>query len=257
MCHSACSVVSAHRMRIFTIIILSLSSAFCLAQGNIKGQIKFCDNCRGINITKPHNDIIGLPVNIKTTKNRKGEIEIDSMIVPIRITQGNNLVSYFATNRKGEFELQNLEFGEYQLKININKYLKVDTVFNLSKRNSKIEIILDDRMIWRYVDSTQLAKYPYSPKQAKSDIENGIVKVLSYGLAIIPHDQLDSIATKYGFEYEGVAGCVVGSYERKAIDSYNQVVFDYLDKTNPPDWRDKLKADIQATFRNQYTKEER
>lgn len=237
-------------MRITSFILFNLISTLCLAQANIMGQVLLSKDSRGLTISNSHKSNQEFIYSIKSSKNKKGKLVVDSIIVPVKVIKNHELISIQTTDKNGKFELENLPFGDYQIQVDINNYLSVDTIISLSEKNTKTNIILDDRKLWKYVDSTQLAKYPYNADIAKADLENGIVKVLRSGLSKTPYDQLNLITSKYGFKYEGVGGCIVGGYQQQAMDNYNEIVFDYLDKINPSGWRDRLKVDLQNANRN-------
>ena len=185
---------------------------------------------------------------IKTSKNKKGGLQTEIIYAPYMLIQGEQVVASGTTNSDGRFEVKNLKYGTYEIQIKINRFLKADTLIHLNDKRVKIDIELDDKYVWRYVDSTQLAKFPYNKEIAKRDIENGEVKILSAGLQLLSDHDLDSVTNKYGFKYFPVAGCVLDSYQDKAMEDYNSIVYDYLDQLNGPEWRQKLNTEIKALY---------
>lgn len=184
---------------------------------------------------------------IKTSKNKKGILQTEIIYAPYKIIQGTQVVASGVTNSDGEFEVKNLNEGIYEIQIRFNRFLKADTVIQLTGKK-KIEIEIDDRYLAKYLDSTEIAKLPHNRDIAKRDIEKGEIKVLSFGLQFLSQNELDSITTKYGFKYFAVAGCVVDAYEYKAIEEYNSVVYDYLERLNGPGWKQKLNTDIKTMY---------
>jgi len=194
---------------------------------------------------------------VKTSKNRKGVLQTEIIYAPYKLIQDKQIVASGVTNSDGEFEIKNLNHGTYEIQIRFNRFLKADTLIQLTGKKAKIEIEIDDRYLWKYLDSTEIAKFPYNREIAKRDVENGEVRILSFGLQILSDNELDSVTTKYGFKYFPVAGCVVGSYERKAIDDYNSVVYDYLERLNGSGWGLKLNTEIKNLYLNSRKKNER
>tara|TARA_B100001250_G_C19662890_1_gene727932 strand:+ start:321 stop:764 length:444 start_codon:yes stop_codon:yes gene_type:complete len=134
---------------------------------------------------------------------------------------------YNSTKEHGDFKLKDLEPGHYRFQVHINRLLQIDTTIYLTDKKTELTLVLDDRKFWNYIDSTQLAKYPYNAEAAKSDIEKGIILILSAGYQLFSHDELDTLTDKYGFKYEVVGGCVVNRWQQLAMDHYNEVVYQY------------------------------
>ncbi len=185
---------------------------------------------------------------VKTSKNKKGQLRTEIIYAPYKLYKDSELILSGTTDPNGQFKIENLNNGVYSIQVYLNKYLNADTVFYLSKRRTKINIKLNDVRLWEYLDSTQLAKYPFNRLVAKQDIENGNIKILTAGLQVMTDEESDSLTTKYGFKYYPVAGCVVDNFLEKAMDDYNDFVYGHLDKINEPGWRDRLKADIRNFY---------
>ncbi|WP_290792358.1 hypothetical protein [Flavihumibacter sp. UBA7668] len=77
----------------------------------------------------------------------------------------------------------------------------------------------------------------YNYFQAKSDLHNGIVQIVGYGLPLwsSKEAEIDSIQSVYGFKTVEF-GCIVTPAELNGIEHYNQTVEDWLNKRNGKDW---------------------
>lgn len=187
---------------------------------------------------------------VKTSKNKKGALHTEIIYAPYKLTRDKQEVASGITNSDGEFKIENLEHGIYEIQIHFNRFLKADTLIHLTGKQVMVKIEMKDKYLWKYLDSTEIAKYPYNKEMAMRDIENGEIKILSWGLQLLSESELDSVTTKYGFKYSPVAGCVVGSYERMAIEEYNKAVYGYLDKLNGSGWGQKVHEEIKALYLN-------
>ena len=90
-------------------------------------------------------------------------------------------------------------------------------------------------------------EFAFSASKAKRDIENGEVKLISFGI-VGPDKATEFISLKYGFrEYN--LGCIV-SHE-KGLEDYQSIVGDYLKKRNGPDWRVRYDHEIDSFWKSQ------
>lgn len=234
----------------YILTILLLMPLKSWAQTILAGKVSICKECRGVVMSSRNKGEEKDSYTIKTSKNKKGVLRTEVIYAPYRVIRDSQLVASGMTNSDGEFEIENLNHGMYEIQIRINRFLKADTLVQLTGRKTKIEIEIDDSYLWKSIDSTQIATYPYNKEVAKQDIENGEIKILSFGFQFLSDNELDSVTTKYGFNYHPVAGCVIGSYEKEAIEDYNSVVYDYLDRLNGSGWRLKLNAEMKALYLN-------
>lgn len=239
----------------YLVTILCLLSGCSFAQNTLTGQVSLCKECRGAWIS--NKDSTGATSYLLKTSTKNGKLQTEIIRASFQLTKDNEIVSTGTTTTEGAFQIHNLESGIYNLNVVINKFLKADTTLNLRSKRTKILIEIDDKRLSDYMDSTQLAKYPYNKQKAKDDIESGQIQVLSYGLQIFSDQQLDSVTSKYGFKYVAVAGCVVDSYEAKSIENYNTEVYEYLDKRNGEGWRESLKLDTRNLYLKLMNKNER
>jgi hypothetical protein len=232
----------------YILTILLMTPLTTLPQTVLTGKVSICKECKGVGMTVKNKDTGKDSYAIKTSKNKKGKLQTEILYAPYKLVQDNSIVASGITNSDGEFEIKNLKKGNYEIQININRFLKADTLIELREKRTKIEIELDDKYLWRHLDSTQLAKFPYNKEIAKRDIEKGDIKILSAGLQLLSDNDLDSMTTKYGFKYFPVAGCIIDSYQDKAMDDYNSVIYEYLNKLNGQEWRKNLGADIKTLY---------
>lgn len=241
----------------YILTILLLTPLTSWAQTVLTGKVKICNECRGVGLTVKDKETGKDLYTIQTSKNKKGVLHTEIIYAPYKLIKDDQVVASGTTNSDGEFEVKNLNHGTYEIQIRFNRFLKADTLIQLTGKKTKIEIEIDDRYLWKYLDSTEIAKFPFNREIAKRDIEKGEIKILSFGLQLLSENELDSVTAKYGFKYFPVAGCVVGSYERKAIEDYNRVVYDYLERLNGSGWGLKLNTDIKALYLNSRKKNER
>ena len=85
---------------------------------------------------------------------------------------------------------------------------------------------------------------------ALKDIDEGKVQILTYGLPIAKHDQIDSIALKYGFAYHQIEDCTVTQRFINQVDSYNSAVSKHLSKINGSDWETRFENDVNQLFKS-------
>jgi hypothetical protein len=241
----------------YILAILLLTPLTSWTQTVLIGKVSICKECKGVGITSKDKETGTESYTIKTSKDRKGKLRTEIIYAPYKLIQDKQVVASGTTNSDGEFKIENLKRGSYEIQIRINRFLRQDTLVELSEKQTKVEIELDDKYLWRYLDSTQLAKFPYNKEVAKQDIEKGDIKILSFGLQLLPDKEMNFLTTKYGFKYFPVAGCTVDSYQYKAIKEYNSVVDEYLEKLNGLDWKINLYADIKALYLSLDKKNER
>ncbi|MFT6865918.1 MAG: hypothetical protein ACJA08_000744 [Cyclobacteriaceae bacterium] len=84
--------------------------------------------------------------------------------------------------------------------------------------------------------------------KARSDISNGKIQILTYGLPYLPDSLVNLVASKYGFQYKIVAGCEVHPRLINQVDSYNSAVESYLDKLNGYGWLDKFTKELDDMY---------
>lgn len=238
-------------MRKFLLILLFLVPFIGFAQSTLNVRVLICKTCRGVTMYADNNS--AREHTIETYKTKRGLIT-KTIYAPYKILLDSVLIASGTTDSSGNFEINNLASETYQISIYINRFLKKDTTMMINKKKNKVEIQLDDRKFWNYADSMQMARLPFNAQMAQQDISNGQIKILTYGLSFLSVQESDLVTEKYGFKYYPVAGCVIDGYLKMAIDSYNQVVYNYLDTINEPGWRDAVGKDLKNFFINSRTK---
>ena len=78
---------------------------------------------------------------------------------------------------------------------------------------------------------------PYSYVTAKWDIATGDPRILQYGEAMLTDKQAITIAPKFGFKYDIVAGCLVTNPLINGVNAYNAVTTKYLSDKLGNEWR--------------------
>lgn len=143
------------------------------------------------------------------------------------------------TNSTGCFRIKGLEAGTYHLKAEYVGLDPCDTVITLpSQHNDTLRMVLP---LWY----DYILKYDCSPELSKENILKGHPKLR----LVIPEEQEQKIRThffwkKYGVSYDvfyplkkdGTLDCYLG-VPNHLLTTYNQVVFDYLDKKFGTSWR--------------------
>ena len=143
------------------------------------------------------------------------------------------------TDSTGCFRIKGLEAGTYHLKAEYVGLDPCDTVITLpSQHNDTLRMVLP---LWY----DYILKYDYSPELSKENILKGHPKLR----LVIPEEQEQKIRThffwkKYGVSYDvfyplkkdGTLDCYLG-VPNHLLTTYNQVVFDYLDKKFGTSWR--------------------
>lgn len=143
------------------------------------------------------------------------------------------------TDSTGCFRIKGLEAGTYHLKAEYVGLDSCDTVITLpSQHNDTLRMVLP---LWY----DYILKYDCSPELSKENILKGHPKLR----LVIPEEQEQKIRThffwkKYGVSYDvfyplkkdGTLDCYLG-VPNHLLTTYNQVVFDYLDKKFGTSWR--------------------
>ena len=143
------------------------------------------------------------------------------------------------TDSTGCFRMTGLEAGTYHLKAEYVGLAPCDTVVTLpSQHNDTLRMVLP---LWY----DYILKYDCSPELSKENILKGHPKLR----LVIPEEQEQKIRThffwkKYGVSYDvfyplkkdGTLDCYLG-VPNHLLTTYNQVVFDYLDKKFGTSWR--------------------
>lgn len=143
------------------------------------------------------------------------------------------------TDSTGCFRIKGLEAGTYHLKAEYVGLAPCDTVITLpSQHNDTLRMVLP---LWY----DYILKYDCSPELSKENILKGHPKLR----LVIPKEQEQKIRThffwkKYGVSYDvfyplkkdGTLDCYLG-VPNHLLTTYNQVVFDYLDKKFGTSWR--------------------
>lgn len=143
------------------------------------------------------------------------------------------------TDSTGCFRIKGLEAGTYHLKAEYVGLDPCDRVITLpSQHNDTLRMVLP---LWY----DYILKYDCSPELSKENILKGHPKLR----LVIPEEQEQKIRThffwkKYGVSYDvfyplkkdGTLDCYLG-VPNHLLTTYNQVVFDYLDKKFGTSWR--------------------
>lgn len=143
------------------------------------------------------------------------------------------------TDSTGCFRIKGQEAGTYHLKAEYVGLAPCDTVISLpSQHNDTLRMVLP---LWY----DYILKYDCSPELSKENILKGHPKLR----LVIPEEQEQKIRThffwkKYGVGYDvfyplkkdGTLDCYLG-VPNHLLTTYNQVVFDYLDKKFGTSWR--------------------
>jgi len=109
-----------------------------------------------------------------------------------------------------------------------------------------ILIISASIILWRkYGISSE-----YNYFSAKSDIKNGKVRFISYGLPQITSKdaEIEMVRKKYGFTGSNM-GCVASDEDFRTAEIYNNVVEEYLIKRNGKDWRIKFQKEVDSLYK--------
>lgn len=80
---------------------------------------------------------------------------------------------------------------------------------------------------------------------ARSDIKDGKVEILTYGLQFYDDEEVNEVAAKYGFQYRTLTGCVVTQRFINQVDSYNAAVENHLDDLNGEGWQEDFANDLK------------
>ena len=80
---------------------------------------------------------------------------------------------------------------------------------------------------------------------ALSDIRNGRVEILTYGLQLYEDDEINEIAVKYGFQYLTIEDCMVTQRFINQVDSYNAAVENHLEDLNGEGWEERFAEELE------------
>ncbi|QQS29158.1 MAG: carboxypeptidase-like regulatory domain-containing protein [Sphingobacteriales bacterium] len=142
------------------------------------------------------------------------------------------------TNDKGQFKFE-LPTSHDSLIIEISKvgYAPFDTILKLKGRTlgKKIRLLLG---------GVNAAELIFDNTNAKEDIENGIIQIYHLGLPAYSSEEMNKIASQYGFQYNFL-NCEINEAVIESVNRYNEVVEKYLSKINSQGWQDSLSKRIK------------
>lgn len=160
-----------------------------------------------------------------------------------KILPGANVILYkhdtfyagAAADKNGKYILSEIPNGKYSLQGSFMGY-----------ENMRIDISIEtsdtmhlDIAIGKILPISEL---PFSEYDARKDIANGKVKLLTYGLQILNTDKiekkLEKLRQKYGFNERNL-GDDINPKLIQAIERYNKEVRVYLENRNGSDWYEK------------------
>ncbi len=131
-----------------------------------------------------------------------------------------------ASDVDGKFSIKYIKQGTYTVKCNLIGYESV-----------KQQVVLKPNEI-KDINIKIYDEDEYWSRKVEEDIENGDVKFLVGGLAILDGAH-EEAAAKFGFKYE-LMGCTF-VYGNK----YNEQVEAYLERKYGPNWRKKFNEEVQ------------
>ena len=90
----------------------------------------------------------------------------------------------------------------------------------------------------------------YNYFTAKRDIKNGNVKFVSFGLPLpcSKDGEIKMVMNKYGFKDSNI-GCIVTKQEINAIETYNNVVEQYLTQKNGKNWLTTYQKEVDSLYK--------
>jgi len=90
-------------------------------------------------------------------------------------------------------------------------------------------------------------EYLFTAKDAKKDIENGVIQLYFYGFPLISPDTMLKIIEKNGLEYTiKYLGCDINQNIVESVEQYNAYVEQYLAERYGVDWEKGVKNDCAA-----------
>ena len=146
----------------------------------------------------------------------------------LKIENGNEIVEV-ETDSVGIFAFQNKSMGS--VRIFVNKRSPVlNGIFDIDINNVRdtLKLRISDHKLAVYQDSIRAPEFyaKYSEKQAQSDFDNGIKRLLGGGGLLsdntIRKNKL--LAEKYDLIYEYLFGCIVERTEIRIAYRYNQMM---------------------------------
>lgn len=145
---------------------------------------------------------------------------------------GDENQKFIEVDSLGYFEVKNLTSGEYSIINLAGQYSNPEFKLTLEEE-SKNEINI-----------VYLAECLFNNDLAKIDIEKGQPRlVLVGGIAPVVYEQDSVFEDQFGIKYEDL-GCLADG--DGCAESYNEVIFEYLDKTFGKKWRGKVRKDVEG-----------
>ena len=95
----------------------------------------------------------------------------------------------------------------------------------------------------------------YNYFTARRDIKNGNIKLVSFGLPIpcSKDSEIKMVMNKYGFKDSNI-GCIVTKQEINAIETYNNVVEQYLTQQNGKNWETAYQKEVDSLYKIAFSK---
>ena len=115
-------------------------------------------------------------------------------------------------------------------------------------QTSLIIIFVTSLVIFLWWNFGLFSSYNYFT--AKRDIKGGNVKFISFGLPLpcSKDSEIKMVMNRYGFKDSNI-GCIVTRQEINGIETFNNVVEQYLEQHNGKNWRSAYAKEIDSLYK--------
>lgn len=157
----------------------------------------------------------------------------------IRVMKNDTLISGSEANDSGYFEV----YVPNELE---GLYLKIGAVC-YGRKTYPISKLLMDSINLCYLGNVYTEDdLLFSAKDAKKDIENGLIRFYHYGLPAVPPKVMEEIIKKNGYSYTNTyLSCECDQNIIESVKQYNDYVQSYLDEKYGKEWNNNILKDVE------------
>jgi hypothetical protein len=175
-------------------------------------------------------------INSDTTYYIKGKVFVDDfgVLEPLECVCVGIIDTELGgiTDTAGNFQIDGIKSGTYKISVTYIGYAKTDTSIKIS-----------DESITGLIFTLNTYCIKYDSEKAGEDIKNKTPKLFLFGsIAPVYYPGQENFENKYGVEYYELGDNLEESLE--CNESYNKIIFKYLDEKFGGEWRKEVRKDV-------------
>jgi hypothetical protein len=239
----------------FSTLILAICFATTgWAQVTVSGRISLCNNFEK-NISVQHKLSYTYP---KRKKGQRVAPVVDTLQADILTFSGDDsLITKNSSDTKGRFTIIVPNPGTYKIRFSIMKYLYRDTLIDVRKNLSQLNICVSDSGLHNYY----LRQIGFDSIRAEHDLLNDTVRIITLIsqsarcrisiLDMLSHEEKKSIEDQFGFHYQffSFSEKIPQKYCDQRETEYNSTIFKHLDHKHNGNSAQMINAKILQIIR--------